>query len=492
MRISISYPPINTGKGVPLLSQNRQFQWFSEPTYIYPMVPAYAATLLKNAGYEVIWDDGIAEEKSYSQWLGDLVRDGPDVVMIETKTPVVKRHWKIIEDVKEVCPKTKVVLAGDHVTALPQESMENSKVDYVLTGGDYDFLLLNLVEHLDGKGKLEPGILYRVNGKIKSTGSFQLDHDLDGLPFVDRDLTKWWLYSEKNGNYKVTPGTYVMAGRDCWWRRNGGCTFCSWTTVYPTWRVRRPELLVDEVGMLIERYGVREIFDDTGTFPVRRWLRRFCDLMIERGYNEEVLFSCNMRFGALSLEDYRLMRKAGFRMLLFGLESASQQTLDRLNKGVTVEDIVKGCKMAREEGLEPHITIMVGYPWESREDALGTLKLARMLMKKGWAVTLQSTIVMPYPGTKMYDEAVENGWFRTDPKDYDCFDMRESVLNTVDMEPEEVMRVCDEIYKVFLSPKYMFRHLIRIRSWGDVKYSIRGAMKVLGHVKDFARNKSYS
>ena len=109
-----------------------------------------------------------------------------------------------------------------------------------------------------------------------------------------------------------------------------------------------------------------------------------------------------------------------------------------------------------------------------------------MLMEKGWAVTLQSTVVMPYPGTRLYEEALENGWFRVDPRDYDCFDMAEPVLKTVDMKPEEVVRVCDEIYKVFLSPRYMFRHLIRIRTWRDVKYSVRGAVKVLGHVKDFA------
>ena len=70
MKISISYPPLETGKGVPLLSQNRQFQYFHKSTYIYPVVPAYAATLLKQAGHEVIWDDGIAEEKSYEKWLG--------------------------------------------------------------------------------------------------------------------------------------------------------------------------------------------------------------------------------------------------------------------------------------------------------------------------------------------------------------------------------------------------------------------------------------
>ena len=66
MKVSISYPPLENGNGVPLLGQNRQFQWFKEPTYIYPMIPAYAATLLKEAGYDFLWDDAISEEKSYS------------------------------------------------------------------------------------------------------------------------------------------------------------------------------------------------------------------------------------------------------------------------------------------------------------------------------------------------------------------------------------------------------------------------------------------
>jgi anaerobic magnesium-protoporphyrin IX monomethyl ester cyclase len=67
MRIAISYPPLESDKGTPLLSQNRQFQWFKNPTYIYPVVPAQAATLLKEHGYEVLWDDGIAAEKQYGR-----------------------------------------------------------------------------------------------------------------------------------------------------------------------------------------------------------------------------------------------------------------------------------------------------------------------------------------------------------------------------------------------------------------------------------------
>ncbi|PJE67881.1 B12-binding domain-containing radical SAM protein, partial [Candidatus Shapirobacteria bacterium CG10_big_fil_rev_8_21_14_0_10_38_8] len=189
------------------------------------MVPAYAATMLKNAGYKVIWLDGIAGEQTYSEWLSDVKKEKPDLLMIETKTPVIKRHWKIISDIKKLETgnwKLDICLVGDHVTALPEESFKNSKVDYILTGGDYDFLLLNLANYLSKGEKLESGIWYRTeirNTKyeIRNTGKFKLNHDLNSLPMIDRELTKWQLYAYKNSNYLQKPGTYTMFGRDCWW-----------------------------------------------------------------------------------------------------------------------------------------------------------------------------------------------------------------------------------------------------------------------------------
>jgi len=480
MKIMIAYPPIKTEKGTPLLSQNRQFQYFNEPTYIYPMVPASAATLLKKANYEVIWSDGIAEEKTYKEWLDEVKRESPELLAIETKTPVIKSHWQIIEKIKSENSHTRVVLMGDHVTALPEESMMKSKVDFVLTGGNYDFLLLNLVKFLEEKESLEPGIWYRENGKIKNTGKFKLNHNLNALPFIDRDLTKWHLYSEKNGNYKVIPGTYTMAARDCWYHK---CTFCSWTTLYPRYRVRNPENLLNEIDILIHKYRVREIMDDTGTFPVGSWLKRFCKGMIERGYNKEVILDCNMRFGALSEEEYRLMRKAGFRLLLFGLESATQNTLNRINKCLKVEEITDSCKKAKRAGLEPHITIMFGYPWEKKNEARKTLELGEYLLKKGYADTLQATIVIPYPGTPLFEECKNNNWLKT--MDWDRYDMREPVMITP-MKDEEVMKMAEEIYKVAFNPEFIFRKVTGIRSFDDIKFIFRAGKKVLGHIKDFS------
>ncbi len=482
MRIAISYPPLETAKGTPLLAQNRQFQWFDNSTYIYPMVPAYAATLLKENGYEVLWDDGIAENKTYEQWQKIIQKQAPDIIVIETKTPVVKQHWNIINDLKNSMSETKIAFMGDHVTALPQESMENCATDYVLTGGDYDFLLLSLADHLTKGKELEPGIWYRKDGNIMNTGLFRLNHDLNNLPFIDRKLTKWKLYSEKNGNYKKTPGTYTMVGRDCWHAR---CTFCSWTTTYPSFRTRTPEKLLDEIGILIERYKVKEIMDDTGTFPVGNWLHSFCIGMIERGYNKKVNIHCNMRVNALKQEEYSLMARAGFRFILYGVESANQVTLDRINKGIKVEDIPNACRMAKKAKLAPHLTVMMGYPWETKIEALQTVRLAQDIFRKGWADTLQATIVIPYPGTPLFRECMKNGWLMTE--DWSRYDMREPVMKCP-LTEKEIKELTQELYKIFFTPSYIVRRLLSIKNMDDLKFVKRGIKAVTGHLADFSNN----
>lgn len=479
MKIMISFPPL-VGKGCPMLGQNRQFQWFTNPSYIYPMVPASLATLLKINGFDVVWNDGIAENQTPDEFIKNFIKEKPDIVVFETKTPVIRQHWKIIDKLKDIYQGTKFVLIGDHITAFPEESFFNSKVDYCVTGGNYDISILALVNFILGKGNPPNGLYMRDGDNIKNTGTFDTHVDLNKLPFIDRDLTKWHLYGELF--YKRPPFTYTMAGRDCPWAK---CTFCSWTTIYPKFNVRTPENLLDEIEILINKYGIREIFDDTGTFPGGAWLERFCKGMIDRKFNKKILFSCNFRFDYLTLDRAKMMKKAGFRLMKLGFESANQNTLDRLNKGTKVEDIERGCKIAKDAGLEVHLTIMVGYPWESKLEAENTFNLAKKLMEKGFADMLQSTVVVPYPGTPLYQEAVKNNWFRFDTKEYEKYDMAEPVFNFPDCSPHEIMEICDRIYKIFLSPKFVLRHLLTIRSLEDIKYYLRGAKAVIGHIRDF-------
>ena len=477
MRIAIAYPPLESEKGVALLTQNRQFQWFSRPTYIFPVVPATAATMLKEAGCEVLFLDGIAAEMKAEEFESRLQSFKPDLIVLETKTPVVKRHWAWIEAHKRIA---KTCLVGDHVTAMPEESMEKCPVDYILTGGDWDFLLKNLVESKFDSSKFEPGIWYRENGEIKNTGRFQLNHDLNSAPWIDRELVNWRLYAKKNGNFRRTPGTYIMSGRDCW---HAKCTFCSWTTLYPKYRTRRAKDVVDEIEYLVDKFGVKEIMDDSGSFPVGQWLKEFCAEMIRRKLPKKVRIDCNMRFGRLGLEDYKLMRKAGFRLVLFGVESANQKTLDRFVKALKVEDVEQGAKWATKAGLDTHLTFMFGHAWENAQDMARTVELARRLLANGHASTLQCTMTIPYPGTPLFKELKESDGLTT--LDWDEYDMRRPITKTPYATEEEIKKAIRDVYRGFLQPRAIWHRITTTRNLFDFSFYLRGIRSLLGHLVDF-------
>lgn len=478
MRVAICYPPFKSEKGVALLTQNRQFQWFSRPTYIFPVVPATAATMLRREGHEVLFLDGIAGEISNDEFESRLASFKPDLVVLETKTPVVKRHWNWIDSHSSNGFKT--ALAGDHVTALPEESMNACRVDYILTGGDWDFLLKNLVASDGDTSKFEAGIWYREGGAVKNTGRFKLDHDLNSAPWIDRDLVNWRLYAEKNGNFRRTPGTYIMSGRDCW---HAKCTFCSWTTLYPTYRTRDPVDVVDEIEMLVDKYGVKEIMDDSGSLPVGKWLEVFCAEITRRGLNKKLRIDCNMRFGRLGFDDYKMMREAGFRLVLFGVESANQATLDRFVKALKVEDVEKGCEWAHKAGLDVHLTFMFGHAWEGPEEIANTVRFARRLLAKGWASTLQCTLTIPYPGTPLFRELKAADGLAT--LDWDEYDMRRAITKTPLVSEADIKKAIRDVYSGFLQPMALLRRLTSTRTLFDFPFYYRGVRSLLGHLLDF-------
>lgn len=471
------------------------------------MVPAYAASNLQAHGYEVFWMDGIAERKTVDDWLKELKKNSPDFFLLETKSPIVKKHWKMISRMKKAVPKMQIILVGDHPSFVPYEQFENSEVDYVIKGGDYDFISVNILNHISQGEPLEGGVYWRgSNEKVRVTSSGlrkhnlvsgeviynsglpSLKHDLNKLPFVDRDLTKWKLYAYANGNYKFTPGTYMYSGRDCWWNK---CTFCVWDhTINPigSYRSFTPKRLFAEVKHVVDAYGIKEIFDDAGTMFVGNKLKEFCELLIESGYNKKVRYGCNMRFNAIPTQElYDLMGKAGFRFILYGMESGNQKTLDKLEKGTKEKDAIIGPAMARKAGLDPHITIMLGYPWESYEDAKRTIETAKYAMKKGYYETIQATIIIPYPGTPLYRECKEKGWLLTD--DYERFDMREPVMR-IPFSHKKLLELEQDLYSTFMTPQYIGHKLLRIRTLHDIRYLFYMGYKFLGHMLDFDPNQT--
>lgn len=483
MKIVIAFPPIRADKS---RSGNRFKSVFNAEIDCYPLVAASAATLLKAKGYDVAWVDAISQGWPYRKFIAYLKKKRPDVVAIQTTTSLIKHHWRVIDDIKQVFARKHrfaAVLMGDHVTALPCESFENSQVDYVLTGGDFDFLLLNLCSQLGyddlepGLG-FEPGIWYRQNGKVIDTGHFGLNHDLNRLPLIDRDLTKWWLY-DSNGSKSKRSRTFTMVARDCGW---GQSPVFSSAVLYPgnRFRARSPESLLNEIGLLIKKYRIDEILDVSTNFPAGSWLRSFCQGMISRGYHQKVKLGCWMRLGCLTREDWQLMREAGFRKIFFVLESANKKTLQLLGTEVKSQQLFESVRSAKRAGLEPHVSVMIGFPWETARDVSNTVEFARKFLIDGWIDCLEGKIVTPYPGTKFFAECRQQGWLRSE--DWDLYDNQRLLLKN-ELDDETVYRITASLGRQPVTPRTLIRKIGSLK-WLSRLIEIIKASGAVGYFKE--------
>lgn len=197
------------------------------------------------------------------------------------------------------------------------------------------------------------------------------------LPHPDRVFTRAKEYD--SGNYKYKPGTHILSASGCW---HGACSFCC--EQGRPYEVRPVEDVISEIEEC-KALEFKSLFDDSATFPDNQWCYEFC----KKVTNFKLNLGCNLRIN--SNVDFKLMKNAGFEMVLYGVESANQSTLNRIQKGVKVEDIIPTIKKASEARLSPHICVIFGHPNETDKDAINTLKLVHYLLRRGFAKTAQAS-----------------------------------------------------------------------------------------------------
>ena len=469
---------------MPTLGQNRQFKFTNtSESFPAPIIPAYTATMLKHDGHDVLWHDGIVNRIPIQQYNDSLYKFSPDLVVMETKTPIITRHWAYIDELKKELDM-KVVLVGDHVTWNPEESMLRSRVDFVVTGGDYDFGVQNLCNHLSDGQEMGRGIWYRENRKVKNTGVWEPVEDLDTLPIIDRDLTGHGYHEA----YLYRPSGYITTGRGCGGgpRGVGCCSFCIWQHAF--WkqkaRLRSPGHVAEEIEQMVDKYHFIEIFDDneSGAVYNTKWLAKFKEELRNRKLIGEVILSSNARADNLDDETCKILKETGYRLLKVGLESGRNETLQRLSKKETIEQIMTGVMNAKDHGLRVKLTTMTGFPWESESDVKATYDVTRKLMlyKTKFGDALQSSVVIPYPGTPLYHQSLSNNWFTIDPTDYDQYDMSKPVLKC----SYDPMRWCEKIWKILSSPKFLMKSATTMRSIRDIKLAFIGFKSLRGHEED--------
>jgi len=490
MKTAILYPPFRKDGELPLLTQNRHLK-FSKTleVRIFPLVPGHLATNLKHLGHEVLWLDGINRRMSDDEFDKHLTDFAPEIVFLETKAPVVKRHWKYIEELKTRFPKMVTVLMGDHVSYFPEESVVESKVDYVITGGDYDIVGRNIVQHLAGKEPLGPGVWFRKDGVPATTGPHKLTDALDSLPFIDRVLTRFQDYGEA---YLLRPTAYILTGRGCGASEDspgkvGLCTFCIWQHALwgKTARLRSPGNVAEEMQECIEKHGVWEFFDDNESGPIYNieWLKEFHKELVKRKLLGRFQFSSNCRADTLSVEVVDLLVKCGWRLLKIGLESGSDYSIKHLAKCETVDLISRGVKMAKDRGLVVLLTTMMGYPWETEEDVKKTYEVTKelLLYKVRTGDCMQASVVIAYPGSPLWREATNKDWLLIGKTDYEKYDMSHPILKS----QYNASEWCAKTWNLMKHPKFVFRQLVTVRSLREVDLLWRGLKSLLGHVQDY-------
>jgi len=473
-KVMFAYLPL-PGDGYLCLSQNRFAKFRGDRELIYPIVPASGVTLLDRAGFRVRYLDSIFQGLDEAAFLRRVEAFSPDLLVFESKTPSIVQNWAVSDMVKEHNPSVSIAAVGDHVSVLPGETLRRSKVDFVITGGDFDVGMLDLAKHLAGQGSLPQGVHYREDGEIVNTGPPRLIPDLDALPFIDRELVPWQNYHESWRLYD--PFMYMMAGRGCPYR----CTFCSWPQMLYGGKVRFRSVqnVMEEVKLLVERYGAREIFFDDDTFTSNRsFVLAFSAAMQEADLG--VAWGCNGRVDNVDPEVLGEMKRAGCRIIKFGIESASQDTLDRIQKGYTIDQVRRAFADAKEAGIFRHGTVMIGYPWETEEDIRASIEFVKELNVD----SVQFSIPMAYPGTKLFREAKEKGWLRFPEGDWTRYDMSLPSLINPQITAERTMELCSLAWReVYFRPSFVLKKVLNLRSLAQMRLFIRGLRSVArGHL----------
>ncbi len=328
-----------------------------------------------------------------------MVRDY-DLVVMHTSSPSFPTDAKVAEALKAEKPSLLIGMVGAKVAVEPEPSLKaTTAIDFV-GREEFDYTLKEVAEGREFSQVL--GISYRdANGNIVHNGSRPMIENMDELPFVspvykrDLNIDNYFI------GYLKHPYVSFYTGRGC----RSKCTFCLWpqTVGGHRYRVRSPQNVIEEVKWIKENMPeVKEIMFDDDTFT--DFKPRVEE--IARGLGKlGVTWSCNAKAN-VPYDTLKIMKDNGLRLLLVGYESGNQQILFNIKKGLRTDIARRFTRDCRKLGIIIHGTFILGLPGETRETIEETIRYAQELNPH----TIQVSLAAPYPGTRMYREAVENGW----------------------------------------------------------------------------------
>lgn len=334
-----------------------------------PLGLAYIASVLENGGQNVKIVDMPAHEMSWSQFKDEISRIKPDLVGIYCAATRVRQAAKAAEIAKNT--GATVMLGGPYAT-LEYKSLlkNNSQIDLAVLG-EGEKTSLELVKTLEDGGVLKEvsGVAFRNGNDMVVNPERELIENLDSVPFP-----AWHLLPMNK--YRIFHEASIMTmatSRGCPYN----CEFCAVPAIYNRrWRGRSPTNVVDEMELINEKYHPNVILfiDDFFTIDHKR-VEGICDEISSRKLD---VFWGSLSTGTdLSYDLMVKMQKAGCFILIFGVESGSQEILDKMGRERTLESIRRSFKYARKAGVITFANVVLGFPGETRKSIRETMELIK-------------------------------------------------------------------------------------------------------------------
>lgn len=396
-----------------------------------PLGLGYIASFVNNNGYNSkiidmnIWDVTIYDLEEA------IKKCNKFIVGISTTTETYRNGIRIAKFLKEYDSSIVVFMGGCHVTYEYEDALNSGYVDLVIRG-EGEITTKEVCDYyLNNIGELEniDGISYIVDGITICNNDREFIAELDKLPFPDRTLFDL----EK---YPVAAS--ISSSRGC----PGKCIFCAASRLSGgRYRVRSAENIIEEFKYLKSLgYKHVQIVDDTMTANLKRF-NKFLDLMISE--NLGMTWHCESRVDIINEELLDKVKKAGCKLMQFGVEAASQKMLDSLRKNITLEQIMNVFTWCREKEINTASCLIIGQPYDTLETVKETVKFGLKLQKLGARIVF--SISTPYPGTYMYDNKGELGIDIID-YDFDNYTTITPVYNSKYMTAEQIQACYFDAY----------------------------------------------
>ena len=405
--------------------------WSDSGPLTPPVGPAYLAASLRAAGHTARIVDGIGENPfQVTPLFEDKVialglKSEEIVARIDPDTDIIgiscmfSQDWpevrRIIQLARAKFPTVPIIAGGEHITAAADFTLDSTpEVDLCVIGEGEETIVEianafdtgQSYEHIPGlmlRSKGSKDLLKRSAGGNYSTGSRARIRDLDSIPLPAWDLVPLQNYLDNGLGYGVDLGRSMpmVATRGCPYQ----CTFCSnpemWT---PRWYARKPDLVLDEIQLYMDKYGATNIdFYDLTAIVKREWIIEFTNRILERGMKFTWQLPSGTRSEAIDEEVTRLLYESGCRNMSYAPESGSPEVLKRIKKVVKLDRLEKSVLSAVKNGMNVKLNIIMGFPGESRKELAQTV---RFLARMGRAGVHDAAISLfsPYPGSELYHD----------------------------------------------------------------------------------------